>query len=56
MDRKKASDFHPRVLALFDAYIHGGISRRDFLDSKRAETANRVQQGCFSSTCHHQRC
>ncbi len=32
MDRKKASEFHPRVLALFDAYIHGGISRRDFLD------------------------
>ncbi len=32
MDRKKASEFHPQVLQLFDAYIHGGISRRGFLD------------------------
>jgi len=32
MERKQASDFHPRVLELFDGYIHGAISRRDFLD------------------------
>ena len=32
MDRKKASDFHPEVLKLFDGYVHGAISRRDFLD------------------------
>ena len=32
MDRKKASDFHPEVLKLFDGYVHGTISRRDFLD------------------------
>src|SRR4029077_998096 len=32
MERKKASDFPPAVLKLFDGYIHGGISRRDFLD------------------------
>ena len=32
MSRKKASDFHPRVLKLFDQYVHGGISRREFLD------------------------
>jgi carboxymethylenebutenolidase len=32
MERKKASDFHPEVLDLFDKYVHGGISRRGFLD------------------------
>jgi carboxymethylenebutenolidase len=32
MERKKASDFPPPVLKLFDGYIHGMISRREFLD------------------------
>src|SRR2546426_2911172 len=32
MERKKASDFRPEVLKLFDGYIHGMLSRRDFLD------------------------
>ena len=32
MERKKASDFPPAVLKLFDSYIHGRISRREFLD------------------------
>jgi carboxymethylenebutenolidase len=32
MERKKASDFPPEVLQLFDGYIHGAMSRRDFLD------------------------
>ena len=32
MSRKKATDFHPRVLKLFDQYVHGGINRREFLD------------------------
>ena len=32
MGRLKATDFHPRVLELFDQYVHGGLSRRDFLD------------------------
>ena len=32
MERKKASDFPAEVLGLFDGYIHGAISRRDFLD------------------------
>src|SRR4051812_15059730 len=30
--RKKASDFDPQVLSLFDKYVHGLITRRDFLD------------------------
>ena len=32
MDRRKASDFPPEVLKLFDGYIHGKLGRRDFLD------------------------
>ena len=32
MSSKKATDFHPRVLKLFDQYVHGGINRREFLD------------------------
>jgi carboxymethylenebutenolidase len=32
MERKKASDFDPEVLDLFDKYVHGGINRRQFLD------------------------
>ena len=32
MERLKASDFPPEVLKLFDGYVHGAISRRDFLD------------------------
>jgi carboxymethylenebutenolidase len=32
MERKKASDFPPEVLELFDGYVHGSVSRREFLD------------------------
>lgn len=32
MDRKKSSDFPQELLNLFDGYVHGGISRRQFLD------------------------
>ena len=32
MERKKASDFSQELLNLFDGYVHGGISRRQFLD------------------------
>jgi len=31
MERKRASDFHPEVLSLFDQYVHGSIDRRAFL-------------------------
>lgn len=31
MERKKASDFPPEVLKLFDGYVHGALSRREFL-------------------------
>lgn len=32
MTRKTAGDFHPRVLQLFDDYVHGRLSRRGFLE------------------------
>jgi carboxymethylenebutenolidase len=32
MERMKASDFPPQVLDIFDGYVHGRISRRQFLD------------------------
>lgn len=32
MERRKASEYPPDVLKLFDGYVHGFISRRDFLD------------------------
>jgi carboxymethylenebutenolidase len=32
MERKTASDFPPEVMELFDGYVHGRLSRRDFLD------------------------
>ncbi len=31
MTRKTSKDFHPEVLKLFDLYVHGQVSRRDFL-------------------------
>jgi carboxymethylenebutenolidase len=33
MPRLTAADFPREVLALFDQYVHGGISRREFLDN-----------------------
>jgi len=32
MQRRTAADYHPEVLKLFDGYVHGTVSRRDFLD------------------------
>ncbi|MEX0369933.1 MAG: YghX family hydrolase [Tateyamaria sp.] len=29
--RKKASDFDPRILEIFDGYVHGQISKREFM-------------------------
>ena len=44
MERKKASDFPPEVLKLFDGYVHGWMSRRDFLDK-----AARYAVGTFTA-------
>jgi carboxymethylenebutenolidase len=35
MERKTAADFDPEVLILFDAYVHGALDRRGFLDKAR---------------------
>ena len=35
VDRKRAEDFPPEVLKLFDQYVHGMIDRRGFLDGAR---------------------
>jgi len=32
MERRKASEFDQELLNLFDQYVHGAISRRDFMD------------------------
>lgn len=45
MERKHASDFPPEVLKLFDGYIHGMLSRREFL-----ERAARFAVGGFTVT------
>ena len=36
----KASDFDPRVLKLFDGYVHGTVSRRQFIDQAAAFTVS----------------
>ncbi|MEO8714402.1 MAG: dienelactone hydrolase family protein [Acetobacteraceae bacterium] len=36
MLRKQASDFPQELLNLFDGYVHGGMSRREFLDGAQA--------------------
>lgn len=30
-NRKRASDFDPRLLELYDGYVHGKMTKRDFL-------------------------
>lgn len=31
MQRKKASDFDSRILELYDGYVHGKMTKREFL-------------------------
>ncbi|HEY0907480.1 MAG TPA: dienelactone hydrolase family protein [Methylophilus sp.] len=38
MTQKTAKDFHPQVLGLFDKFVHGEISRRDFLNQSAQYT------------------
>ncbi len=42
MERKKASDFPQELLDLFDGYVHGGMSRRAFLDGAQKFAAGGV--------------
>ena len=45
MERKKASDFPQELLNLFDVYVHGGMSRRAFLDGAQKFAAGRGHRG-----------
>jgi dienelactone hydrolase len=36
---KKATDYGPEILRLFDGYVHGKITRRQFLDRAAADLA-----------------
>ena len=45
VERKKAGDFPPEVLKLFDGYVHGRLDRREFLDS-----AAKFAVGVFTAT------
>ncbi|MEO8153916.1 MAG: dienelactone hydrolase family protein [Rhizobacter sp.] len=42
MSRLTAKDFPPEVLKLFDQYVHGGLSRRGFLDGAAKYAATGV--------------
>ena len=45
MERKTAQDFDPELLILFDAYVHGHVDRRGFLDKATKFTAGGVTAG-----------
>ena len=47
MERRKATDYPPEVLKLFDGYVHGFLSRRDFLDK-----ASKYAVGGFSAAAN----
>ena len=47
MERKQASDFPPEVLSLFDGYVHGRITRREFLDRAARYAAGGVTAAGF---------
>jgi carboxymethylenebutenolidase len=50
MPKLTAQDFHPEVLRLFDQYVHGGISRRGFLDgASRYATAGATAVGLLAA-------
>ena len=47
MQRKKASDFPQELLNLFDLYVHGGTSRRAFLDGAQKFAVGGVSAGAL---------
>jgi carboxymethylenebutenolidase len=49
MKRQIASDYHPEVLRLFDKYVHGALSRRDFIDRAKPFTAGASAAAVLSS-------
>ena len=47
MKMPKASEFDPRILKLFDGYVHGKLTRRQFLDRAAAFTAAGMSAGAI---------
>ena len=47
MERRRASDFPQELLNLFDGYVHGGISRRQFLDGAQKFAVGGVTAAAF---------
>ena len=45
MERKTAQDFDPDLLILFDAYVHGHVDRRGFLDQAKRFAVGGVTAG-----------
>lgn len=50
MTRKKASDFDQGLLDLFDQYVHGGLSRREFLDRAKVFAVSGVSAAALLET------
>ena len=48
MERKTAKDFAPDALVLFDAYVHGAIDRRGFLEKASKYAAGGVKYEAFT--------
>jgi Dienelactone hydrolase family len=52
MERKKASEFPEALLELFDAYVHGKMSRRAFLESaERFAVGGMSAAALFETPC-----
>ncbi len=50
MKRKQASDFDPRILDLYDGYVHGKINKREFLDKAAKFTVGGVSAAVLLKT------
>ncbi len=50
MSMKTAADFDPEVLILFDAYVHGALDRRGFLDRAAKSPSAASPRRCCSSS------
>ncbi len=42
MPRKKAIDFDPRILDIFDGHVHGAMSKREFISRSDRYAADGV--------------
>lgn len=44
MQRKQAGEYSQEVLDLFDGYVHGSLTRRDFIDRATRVTVHRLRR------------